>query len=85
MRSLILAATALPLVLSGCGRPAGNNAANVANIVAEEGVEDVNSSIEGDQLETIPEAADDLAGNGLTANGAATAPTNTAVPSAPAR
>ncbi len=63
MRSFVFAASLLPLLLAGCGGPIANNAVNSVNVVAEEGIEDVNSSIEGDQLTPDLEAVDDLAGN----------------------
>lgn len=68
MRTFALLALCVPLALAGCGRGAANNAANAANVAVEEGVEDLNSSIEGDQYSPIPEAADDVAGNRVAPN-----------------
>ncbi len=53
----------LPLLLTGCSGAIANNVTEAVNIVAEEGIVDVNSSIEGDQLSPDLEAVDDLAGN----------------------
>ena len=63
MRSLALLGLCLPIALAGCSAPLANNVTNSVNIVAEEGIEDINSSIEGDQLSPDLEAVDDLAGN----------------------
>lgn len=63
MRRLSLLALCFPLAVAGCGRGAANNAANAVNVAVEEGVVDLNSSIEGDQYSPLPEAADDMAGN----------------------
>ena len=63
MRRSALLLLCLPAALAGCSAPLANNVANSVNIVAEEGIEDINSSIEGDQLSPDVEAVDDLAGN----------------------
>ena len=63
MRTSAFFAFCLPLALAGCSGAVGNNVANTVNIVAEEGIVDVNSSIEGDQLSPDLDAVDDLAGN----------------------
>jgi hypothetical protein len=63
MRTLRLLAFCLPIAVAGCGSGASNNAGNAVNIAEEEGVEDLNSSIEGDQYSPLPEAADDTMAN----------------------
>ncbi len=63
MRSLAPLILCLPLAVAGCGGAVANNVTNAVNVVAEEGIEDVNSSIEGDQLAPDLEAVDDMAGN----------------------
>lgn len=63
MRIPASVALGLPLALTGCGGAVANNVGNAVNVVAEEGIVDVNSSIEGDQLAPDLEAVDDLAGN----------------------
>lgn len=63
MRISAFLGLAVALLLTGCSGAVANNVTNAVNIVAEEGIEDVNSSIEGDQLSPDLEAVDDLAGN----------------------
>jgi hypothetical protein len=63
MRLLGLVA-AVTLVLAACGGSDGNQSNNAAvNVAAEEGIEDVNAAVGGDELAPIPEADDDMAAN----------------------
>lgn len=60
MRMILAMATLF--AVAGCGPSAANNAvANSTNVVAEEGVQDLNSVVGGDELAPVPEADDDLA------------------------
>lgn len=62
MRAFASIALCLPLALAGCGRGPANNAAIAANLIEQEGLGDLNAVVSGDELEPMPEAADDMAG-----------------------
>lgn len=61
------------LALTGCARDGGNESDNAVNVAAEEGIEDLNSAVGGDELTPDPEADDDMARNGARDRGAGNA------------
>lgn len=84
MKTASAAALGLLAALSACTSGSrANNQAVADNVAAQEGLQDLNAAIGGDELSIIPEAADDLAGNRSGANLAAPPPAipgNTAAP-----
>lgn len=71
MRTIGLPFLCLPLVLAACASGGGNASNNAANVAAQEGLQDINAAIGGDELSPIPEAEDDMAANAARAgNGA---------------
>ena len=72
MRLIGFAAAALAAgALAACGGGGGNQTNATENVADQEGVHDINSAVSGDELTPIPEASDDMAGNGAVPPGPA--------------